>query len=71
MPEYATAIYGQFGRFPQQVVLYVGRPPLRMPDKVTGPRLEYSCKMADIRELDAEPLITSSCVEDNVIAVLA
>jgi predicted transposase YdaD len=71
MLEYATAIHRQFGRFPHQMVLYVGRAPLRMPGKVAGPHLEFTCKMVDIRELDSEPLLMSSRVEDNVIAVLA
>jgi hypothetical protein len=35
--EYTTAIYGQFGRFPQQLVLYVGRAPLRMEERLAGP----------------------------------
>ena len=71
MLEYAVAIHRRFGRFPRQVVLYVGQAPLRMPRRLTGPDLEFSCKMMDIRELDCEPLIASSRVEDNVIAVLA
>jgi hypothetical protein len=70
MLEYATAIQRQFGRFPHQVVLYVGGAPLRMSGKIAGPRLEFSCRMVDIRELDGEALIASDRVEDNVIAVL-
>lgn len=71
MLEYTTAIYGQFGRFPHQVVLYVGAAPLRMPGRLAGPSLEFSCRMVDIRQLDSQPLLESSRVEDNVIAVLA
>ncbi len=71
MLEYATAICSQFGRFPEQVVLYVGRAPLRMRDRIAGPKLEFTCKIMDIRELDAEPLIASNVLEDNVVAVLA
>ena len=71
MLEYATAIHRQFGRFPRQVVLYVGGAPLRMRGKIKSPQLDFSCKMLDIRELDSEPLIASRRVEDNVIAVLA
>ena len=72
MLEYATAIYGQFGRFPHQVgSVRWRRARLRMPGKLAGPRLEFSCKMADIRELDSQPLLDSGRVEDNVIAVLA
>lgn len=71
MLEYAAAIHRQYGSFPQQVVLYVGNSPLRMKEHIDGPHLDYSCRMVDIRVLDSGPLITSSRVEDNVIAVLA
>jgi len=71
MLEYAVAIHRQFRRFPQQLVLYVGRAPLRMKSSIGGPHLAFSCRMADIRSLDGEALIASSHVEDNVIAVLA
>jgi len=71
MLEYATAIHRQFGRFPEQIVLYVGEAPLKMNSRLTGPRIEFTCRMVDIRSLDGEALIASSRVEDNVIAVLA
>jgi len=68
---YSLAIHRQFRRFPQQVVLYVGKAPLRMKDRVTGPGLEFWSRMVDIRVLDGDDLIASRDVEDNVIAVLA
>jgi hypothetical protein len=71
MLEYATAIHRQFGRFPAQVVLYVGEPPLRMKSEIAGPHLKFACRMVDIRSLDGERLIASRRIEDNVIAVLA
>ena len=71
MLEYATAIYRQFGRFPEQIVLYVGRLPLRMKNRMAAPQLLFRCKVADIRALDGERLIAGTRVEDNVIAVLA
>src|ERR1700735_5567838 len=52
MLEYAAAIHRQFGRFPQQVVLYVGEAPLRMKNRIAGPHLEFVCRMVDIRSLD-------------------
>jgi len=48
MPEYASAIFRQFGRFPEQVVLYVGRRPLRMPNRITVPQLAFICRIVDI-----------------------
>jgi len=71
MLEYATAIHRRFDRFPQQIVLYVGQSRLRMRARIEGPALDYSFRIIDIRTLDCEPLIASSHVEDNVIAVLA
>jgi hypothetical protein len=65
-----AAIHRQFGRFPEQVVLYVGYARLRMKGELRGPQLEYRCRMADIRELDGDRLIATGRVEDNVIAVL-
>lgn len=71
MLEYAVAIYHRFGRFPEQVVLYVGKPAMRMKCELWGPHLKFYCRMADIRELDGERLLSSGHLEDNVIAVLA
>jgi predicted transposase YdaD len=35
-----------------------------------GPRLSFDCPILDVRELDSEPLLASSRLEDNVIAIL-
>jgi hypothetical protein len=70
MAEYALALYRRFRQFPQQVVLYVGKDPLRMPESIAGAALSFRCRMVDIRELDGEPLLDSSNLEDNLIAVL-
>jgi predicted transposase YdaD len=71
MLEYSLAIRRKFRRFPEQVVLYVGNAPMRMKRRLAGPGLSYHCRFADIRELDAEALLASPCLEDNVIAILA
>jgi hypothetical protein len=42
-----------------------------MKDRVTGPGLEFRCRMVDIRILDGDDLIASEHVEDDVLAVLA
>jgi hypothetical protein len=70
MAEYALALYRRFGRFPGQVVLYVGRPALRMPDRIEGASVSFQCRTVDVRELDGEALLGSSNLEDNLIAVL-
>jgi hypothetical protein len=71
MLEYSLAIHRKFRRFPHQLVLYVGNAPLRMKTSLSGPGLSFECRMTDIREIDAEPLLESASLEDNVIAVLA
>ena len=71
MLEYCAAIYRQFGRFPHQIVLYVGNPPLKMSSALTGSGISFACRMVDIRELDGERLLDSTRLEDNVIALLA
>ena len=70
MLEYSLAIRRKFGRYPEQLVLYVGNSPLRMKTRGRGPKLEFECAMVDIRDFDTEPLLASPCLEDNVIAVL-
>jgi len=71
MMEYCADIYRRFGRFPEQVVLYVGEAPLRMENSLTGPCLSFQYRILDIRELDGERLLNSDQIGDNVIAVLA
>jgi len=75
MLEYSVAIRRRFKRFPEQIVLYVGNARLRMKPLLEGPGLRYLCRFVDIRELDAQPLLTSPALEDHledhVIGVLA
>ena len=71
MVEYFIAIYRQFGRFPEQVVLYVGEAPLRMTGNLSGPNCRFDCRIVDIRELDGERLLESDQIGDNIIGVLA
>jgi hypothetical protein len=70
MAECAWAIYRQFRRFPEQLVLYVGESPLRMSQRLEGLSVSVWYRLVDIRELDGEPLLASDRMEDNVIAVL-
>jgi predicted transposase YdaD len=70
MAEYHLAIYRSLGRFPYQVLLYVGDAPLRMEAALSGPSLQYFYKVVDIRELDGERLLESPSLGDNIIAIL-
>lgn len=71
MAEYCFGIYRLFGQFPQQVVLYVGEPPLRMESKLQSTSVSFEYRLIDIRELDGTVLLESADVGDNIIAILA
>lgn len=64
--EYGLGIYKALKQWPEQVVLYVGYEPMRMPEEFRG----YRYRVIDVRTIDAEPLLASDRLEDNVIAVL-
>lgn len=70
MAEYCLRVFRQFGRFPRQVVVYVGAAPPRMETTLRGPSLEYAYRLVDIRELDGERLLESPRVGDNIVAIL-
>lgn len=70
MAEYALGVYRLFGKFPRQIVLYVGEAPLRMAPRLEGPDVSFRYRVVDIRELDGERLLASEQVGDNVIAIL-
>nr|MDQ2901396.1 DUF4351 domain-containing protein [Acidobacteriota bacterium] len=70
MAEYALGVYRQFGKFPRQIVLYVGEAPLRMAPQLEGPDVSFRYRVVDIRDLDGERLLASEGVGDNVIAIL-
>ena len=71
MAEYCLGVFRRFGKFPRQVLLYVGEAPLQMGDELRGPDLWFRYRAIDIRDLDGERLLESEDIGDNVIAVLA
>jgi hypothetical protein len=71
MAEYCLGVFRLFGKFPRQVLVYVGEPPLRMENELRGPDVWFRYRVIDIRELDGDRLIESEEVGDNVIAILA
>jgi Domain of unknown function (DUF4351) len=71
MAEYCLGVFRLFGRFPRQVLLYVGEAPLRMESELRGPDVWFRYRPIDIRDLDGERLLESDYVGDNVIAILA
>ena len=71
MAEYSLRVYRLFGKFPRQILLYVGESPLRMPAGLDGADFIFRYHPIDIRTLDGDELLRSPHLGDNVIAVLA
>jgi len=71
MAEYCLGVFRLFGRFPRQVLLYVGEAPMRMDSELRGPDVSFRYRLIDIRDLDGDRLLESEEVGDNVIAILA
>ena len=71
MLEYYLAIHSRFSRFPEQLVLYVGEPPLRMQGGFANPELSFQCRIMDIREVPGEPLLRIASLDDNILSILA
>jgi hypothetical protein len=71
MAEYCLGVFRLFGRFPRQVVLYVGEPQLRMENQLRGVDVLFQYRVVDIRTLNGDRLLESAEVGDNVIAILA
>jgi predicted transposase YdaD len=71
MLEYATAIRRRYGRAPCQVVVYVGREPMRMEARLVEEGLLFGYELLDFRNLNADVLIDQGSPEDYVLALLA
>jgi hypothetical protein len=72
MAEYKLGFFRQHRRYAKQIVLYVGARPLRMESAMPeDPDSSFRCRIVDIREVSAEPLIASDRLEDNILSILA
>ena len=71
MAEYCLGVFRLFGRFPRQVLLYVGEAPLRMESELRADDVWFRYRAVDIRDLDGDRLLESQGVGDTVIAILA
>lgn len=70
MAEYALAVRKHFGRFPFQLVIYVGNARLKMPTKIDEPRFPFSYELLDLRSLNGEDLLASPNLEANILSIL-
>jgi hypothetical protein len=71
MLRYSVAITDLYKRVPQQVVLYVGSGPLKMPSAYEWEFGIARYKLIDIRDLDGDALLASPSPSDNVLGILA
>jgi predicted transposase YdaD len=70
MLQYYVDVLRTSGRHPTQVLLYVGDAPPNMKTTIQVPRLDYSYRLVDIRDLDGARLLKSERVDDNIVALL-
>ena len=71
MLHYAAWLLNDEGRFPLQYVFYVGLAELSMPSAVVCEgRIVYRYNLVNVADLDAEPMLASPDVRDNILAVL-
>jgi predicted transposase YdaD len=70
MLEYYPLLYRQFGSEPVQQVLYVGSGRVKMKGEIRHRNLTFRYDVIDIRQFDAEPLLSSDSPADNLLALL-
>lgn len=70
MLEYYSRIWEADGQPPSQHLLFVGREAMSIEGIVRHEDLTYRFKVSDIRELNAEFLLESEVLEDNILAIL-
>jgi len=57
-------------KYPKQIVLYVGEAAMSMDASIEEPGFSFRYELVDIRDLDADLLLASPRIEDNLLAVL-
>ncbi len=68
--DYYRLIHTTYGQPPIQIVLYVGSGPMRIPSGIEEENLKFRYRVVDIREVEAEALLGSESLEDNLLAIL-
>ena len=71
MAEYNLRVFRLFGRFPEQVLVYVGSEPLKMDVELNSPSMRYSYRIVDIRDRRRAAVGRNNTVlGDNIVALL-
>jgi len=68
--EYYLGFHRLLKEHVEQVVLYVGREPLKMRPVFETPSMRYEFQLLDMHEVDGEPLVRSDDWGDNLLALL-
>jgi len=71
MLEYYAYLVRVYKQHVSQVVLYLGREPLRLEAAYTSPSIGFRFEIVNLREFDAGPLLASEDWADNLLALLA
>jgi predicted transposase YdaD len=70
MLEYYGLLYQRYGQQPLQHVLYVGERPMSLVAQIDHATLLFEYEAIDVRTLDGQPLLHSTVLEDNILALL-
>ena len=68
--EYYLGFHRLLNQHVEQVLLYVGREPLRMTPLFKTPVMQYQFELLDMSSVDGEPLLASDDWGDNLLALL-
>ena len=68
--EYYVGFHRLLNEHVEQILLYVGREPLRMSPVWETPSMRHEFVILDIRDFDGEPLVASEDWGDNILALL-
>jgi len=71
MLEYYAYLVRVYKQHVSQVVLYLGREPLRLEAAYTSPSIDFRFEIVNLCEFDAGPLLASEDWADNLLALLA
>lgn len=71
MLEYGVAIARRHGRFPRQIVVYVGRNRLSMASDYAAAGVAFRYELLDFRSLNARAMLKSRSPADHILALLA
>jgi len=63
-------LYQHYGQQPLQHVLYVGERPMTLVAQIDHATLLFEYEAIDVRTLDGQPLLHSTVLEDNILALL-